>query len=405
MAPSRKKRAAVTLVLFMVFKKRKEYDKVKRNRTIWVKQHLQERHRLGIEENLLKDLLTQDRKDFKNFMRMDYETFCMLHIKVFPYIKKQNTYLRSAISSELRLAITLRFLATGDSYRSLEYLTRVSASTISLFVPQVCEYVYEVLQPQYMKFPCTKGEWEKIAKEFENKWNFPYTIGAIDGKHIVIEAPPNAGSYYFNYKGTHSIVLFALADANYNFLYIDVGCNGRISDGGIFKNCTLNQALQEATLNLPPDKCLPNRIKPVPYVMLGDEAFALSKNLLKPFPRSRPLNAKQKVFNYRLCRARRVVENAFGILTSRFRIFRKPICLKVETIDKIVLTACVSHNFLKKQCQEVTLNYELEDIPTSMRGIAHRGSNNASEVAHSIRNEFAEYFYNEGQIDFQWKHI
>ncbi|XP_057671278.1 putative nuclease HARBI1 isoform X2 [Diorhabda carinulata] len=254
-------------------------------------------------------------------------------------------------------------------------------------------------------FPCTKGEWEKIAKEFENKWNFPYTIGAIDDKHIVIEAPPNAGSYYFNYKGTHSIVLFALADANYNFLYIDVGCNGRISDGGIFKNCTLNQALQEATLNLPPDKCLPNRIKPVPYVMLGDEAFALSKNLLKPFPRNRPLNAKQKVFNYRLCRARRVVENAFGILTSRFRIFRKPICLKVETIDKIVLTACVLHNFLKKQCQEVTLNYELEDIPTSMRGIAHQGSNNASEVAHSIRNEFAEYFYNEGQIDFQWKHI
>ncbi|CAH1961646.1 unnamed protein product [Acanthoscelides obtectus] len=132
-------------------------------------------------------------------------------------------------SSELRLAITLRFLATGDSYRSLEYLTRVSASTISLLVPHVCQAVYSHLKPEYMKVPCTEDDWKKIADEFRNKWNFPNAIGAIDGKHIEIEAPPNAGSYYFNYKGTHSIVLLALADAECNFLYIDVGCNGRMS--------------------------------------------------------------------------------------------------------------------------------------------------------------------------------
>ncbi|CAH1957561.1 unnamed protein product [Acanthoscelides obtectus] len=188
-----------------------------------------------------------------------------------------------------------------------------------------------------MKVPCTEDDWKKIADEFRNKWNFPNAIGAIDGKHIEIEAPPNAGSYYFNYKGTHSIVLLALADAECNFLYIDVGCNGRMSDGGIFKNSTLYRELYEDLLNIPSDEHLPNRVKPVPYVILGDDAFALSKNLLKPFPRSKFLSAKQKVFNYRLCRARRVVENAFGILASRFRVFRKPICLKVENIDKIVL--------------------------------------------------------------------
>ncbi|CAH1987022.1 unnamed protein product [Acanthoscelides obtectus] len=155
-----------------------------------------------------------------------------------------------------------------------------------------------------MKVPCTEDDWKKIADEFRNKWNFPNAIGAIDGKHIEIEAPPNAGSYYFNYKGTHSIVLLALADAECNFLFIDVGCNGRMSDGGIFKNSTLYRELYEDLLNISSDEHLPNCVKPVPYVILGDDAFALSKNLLIPFPRSKFLSAKQKVFNYRLCRAR-----------------------------------------------------------------------------------------------------
>ncbi|CAH1966479.1 unnamed protein product [Acanthoscelides obtectus] len=259
MAPSKNKRAAVALILLNILKKRREKKKVTQNRSIWVKPHLQERHRVGIEQTLLTDLLAQDGNDFKNFMRMDYDTFMMLqdkvslvlcykiafndyykiNFKVRLDIEKQDTYLRSSISSELRLAITLRFLATGDSYRSLEYLTRVSASTISLLVPHVCQAVYSHLQPEYMKVPCTEDDWKKIADEFRNKWNFPNATGAIDGKHIEIEAPPNAGSYYFNYKGRHSIVLLALADAECNFLYIDVGCNGRMSDGGIFKNSTL----------------------------------------------------------------------------------------------------------------------------------------------------------------------
>ncbi|XP_068226050.1 uncharacterized protein [Palaemon carinicauda] len=98
--------------------------------------------------------------------------------------------------------------------------------------------------------PNSNEEWNKVANEFQEKWQFPNCMGAIDGKHVVLKQPQNSGSLYFNYKGTNSIVLMALVDANYKFLYIDVGCNGCISDGGVFANCSLSQAL-ENILNVP----------------------------------------------------------------------------------------------------------------------------------------------------------
>ena len=54
---------------------------------------------------------------------------------------------------------------------------------------------------------------------------------AIDCKHIAIESVPDSGSFYFNYKGYNSIVLIASVDANYTFIYVDIGLNERISDG------------------------------------------------------------------------------------------------------------------------------------------------------------------------------
>ncbi|CAA9999499.1 unnamed protein product [Nesidiocoris tenuis] len=72
--------------------------------------------------------------------------------------------------------------------------------------------------------------WHEKARRFDQMWNFPHAIGAIDGKHVAIEAPIGSGSMFYNYKGYSSIVLFAAVDADLRFTFVDIGTNGRDSD-------------------------------------------------------------------------------------------------------------------------------------------------------------------------------
>ena len=144
-----------------------------------------------------------------------------------------------------------------------------------------------------------------------------------------MQAVSGAGSQFYNYKGTQSIVLMAMVDANYRFTYIDIGCNGRVSDGGVLRDSTLGTTLfgeHSDMLNIPSPGPLPGRVHAVSFVVVGDNAFPLRNNLMKPYP-LRNLSSEQHVFNYRPSRARRVVENVFGIFANRFRVFRSPASL------------------------------------------------------------------------------
>ena len=168
-------------------------------------------------------------------------------------------------------------------------------------------------------------------------------VGALDGKHFTIRQPASSGSVYFNYKHFFSILMLALVDANYRFIYVDVGATGRSGDAGVFDSSSLKSALDTNALSLPS----PGTINGVPcqHHIIGDDAFPLRKDLVKPYPH-RNLTNEQRIFNYRFSRARRVVENAFGILANRFRVFLTAICLDPDKVEKIVLAACCLHNFL-----------------------------------------------------------
>ena len=114
----------------------------------------------------------------------------------------------------------------------------------------------------------------------------------------------------------------AIVGYDYKFLCVNVGCQGRISDGDVFKNTDLHLALETKQLGLPDPKPLPHfidssNIDPAPFVIVEDEAFPLSEYLMKPYAQ-RNLNDERRIYNYRTSRLRRVTENAFGILVIDF---------------------------------------------------------------------------------------
>jgi hypothetical protein len=94
-----------------------------------------------------------------------------------------------------------------------------------------------------LQIPRSKNDWKLVGKEFEKKWNFPHYIEETDGKHVEIRKPPGTGSYYFNNKHSFSIVLMAIVNANYEFIMVDVGASGRVSDEGVFSNTLLYEKL------------------------------------------------------------------------------------------------------------------------------------------------------------------
>ena len=93
------------------------------------------------------------------------------------------------------------------------------------------------LVPLYLKVRSTEEEWLLIAEKFETRWQYPNAIGAIDGKHVVNRRTPHGGSHYYNYKHSHSFILIAIAGPSYEYLYADVGTNGRVNDGGVWNKC------------------------------------------------------------------------------------------------------------------------------------------------------------------------
>ncbi|XP_076039004.1 uncharacterized protein LOC143024119 [Oratosquilla oratoria] len=152
--------------------------------------------------------------------------------------------MRSPLTVGFKLAVILHFLACGDSYTSLQYSFRVSKSAICIFFPKVRKAIIDTYKHEVLKCPKTPEEWKTVAEVFAKKWNYHNCGGALDGKHVPIKKPKKGGSLYCKYKKFHSIILMAVADAKYKFLYVDIGAEGGAGDGGTWIKCNLHHAIE-----------------------------------------------------------------------------------------------------------------------------------------------------------------
>lgn len=298
--------------------------------------------------------------------------------------------------------IFFRYLASGCTFNDLHYSYRIGISTARLIVKEVCQVLWLVLQNEYIP-PPNKDTWELAAAGFEATANFPHCIGAIDGKHIRIVCPAESGSMFYNYKEYYSIVLMAIADSSYRFLFVSIGSYGKDCDSTIFKETKLWKSIESGSQNLPDERCLPGTESPkVPYFFVADAAFGLHKHLLRPYAGTH-LTVEKRIFNYRLCRARRYIECTFGILSNKWRIFHRPLNVQPDFATDIVKACIVLHNYIRDRD-----GYVVEDTTsiTGLEDIQGTSTTRGGLKANNVRNILCKYFVSSvGSIPWQMSKI
>ena len=385
----------------------------RKKRRWWVRPWVLRRPLLGQYSRLMQELELEDEMAFKNFVRVEPAMFHELVQRLTPRIEKQVTNMRRPLEPGLKVAITLRYLASGNDYHSLMYGFRVPHNSCSKLLREVCQAIIDEYAEEVMSCPVTPAEWGTVEERFRNRWNLPHAVGAIDGKHIKITCPANEGSNYFNYKGFYSVVLMALVDGDYKFLWIEAGTQGSASDAQIFNDCELKEALEDGSIGLPAPDPLPLDDRNIPYFIVGDDAFALRTWLMKPFSK-RSLTDEERIFNYRLSRARRIVENAFGILANRFQCLLGTMKQTPKTVTIIVKAACCLHNLMRLRYPALQQNLVDQEAPNHqviagawrndrpMPGLHHSGGNRATRMAKDQRHYLMQYLNSDaGSVPWQ----
>lgn len=177
----------------------------------------------------------------------------------------------------------------------------------------------------------------------------------------------------------------------------------------MFGESDLQDALSTNTLGIPNSAALPQTRHNMPYVIVADDAFPLRSYIMKPYPH-RNLLRRERIFNYRLSRARRCVENAFGIMSNRFRVFLHPICLRPERVDAVILACCALHNMLRSVAPtryvlpaDAQLNANTGQVSTGQLQPAKvSGRRSVTQIGKDIRDQFCEFF-NSPEGSLQWQ--
>ena len=205
----------------------------------------------------------------------------------------------------------------------------------------------------------------------------------------------------------------------YEYIYSDIGSNGRMNDSGSWNSSDLRRNIADNCLNIPAPTPLPLGYIRIPYVFVGDDAFALKSYMMKPYPQTN-LTPEKRVYNYHHSRARRISENLFGIVANKWRIFHQPLNLSPEKYRTITTCALVLHNFLRKslskndytapgfvdsvnsQCELVQGSWRSEkgnSLGVFSSSIVSQVVRKAPKNAKVIREIFTEYFMNEGSVE------
>lgn len=324
---------------------------------------------------------------YENF-RVTKGTFEYILTVVKDDISRKDTIMRTAVTPNHRLALTMYYLSSTAEYRTIGNLFGVSTSFVCLCVRDVCKAIQKRLL-NVINFP-KRVNLVNVIKGYQDRWGFPMCAGAIDGTHIPIIAPKENAIDYVNRKKFHSIIMQAVVDYNYLFRDIVIGWPGSVHDARvlanseIFKRANNNSLFSEVVTRKLGDQ----EVRPI---IIGDPAYPLLPWLMKPFPDKGNSSESEQVFNYRLSRTRMTVENTFGRWKGRFRRFTKRVDMEVCNVITIVAASCVLHNICECQGNEFLPEWEVAEPETN----CVQGMNNNQTIVgdgENLRGALAQYF-------------
>jgi hypothetical protein len=228
------------------------------------------------------------------------------------------------------IVFSLNRLSSGNSLRGCAETYGIHESIASIIVREFCAAIEKHLKPIVIEKQ-SKVTLNRIAAEFEELRRLPYVIGAVDGSHIPIIAPPIDPTSYYCRKGFYSALLQGVVDSKCRFWDYDFGWAGRCHDWTLFQNSDIRKKMMKGEL--------------LPFKLMGDAAYPMRPWFYSPFKGEKDGLPRAKThWIFIQSSTRMAVERAFGILKGRWRILLKKIDMPFRHVPNVVTTCICLHN-------------------------------------------------------------
>lgn len=256
-------------------------------------------------------------------------------------LSRQDTNMRPSVSLEKRVAVALNRLATGSCYTACGLGYGLPKSTANVVKNEFCD-ILRRKAVNYIKFPRTEEEAQKVIGEFEHISLFPHVVGALDSTHLKIIAPKQNKYDFLGKKTFYSVFVLGVADSNCRFIHVSAGCPGSVTHAQMLRDSVLQRDIENGiVLNAPVRVIDGVEVKPL---LVGNSYFDLSPWLMKPYAQMPSITSSQSTFNEALSSAREKIIQSFGLLRGRWRCLLETLKEDTHRVPTTVIACCVLHN-------------------------------------------------------------